>query len=156
MTTIDDKLEALGLTLPAPDPARGRYSPAVRSGNQVFLAGQGPTRDGRIVHAGRVGADLDLAQARDAAQLSMLNLLAQLKRALGGDLSRVVRCLSATVYVNAAADFYQSPAVADGATDLLGRLWGDDKLPARSAIGVAALPMNIAVEVDAVFEVAMP
>lgn len=153
MATIDSKLEQLGLVLPAADAARGRYSPAVRSGNQVFLAGQGPTRDGGIVHTGRVGAEVDLAQAQDAAQLSMLNLLAQLKRACGGDLARVVRCLSATVYVNSAPGFHNQPAVADGATDLLGKLWGDELLPARSAVGVFALPMNIAVEVDAVFEV---
>jgi enamine deaminase RidA (YjgF/YER057c/UK114 family) len=153
MQSIEEELADLGIVLPPPDAARGRYSPAARSGSQVFLAGQGPTRDGRIVHAGRVGAEVDVAQAQAAALLSMVNLLAQLKRACDGDLSRVVRCLSATVYVSSAADFFDQPAVADGATGLLATLWGDDMLPARSAIGVFALPMNIAVEIDAVFEV---
>jgi enamine deaminase RidA (YjgF/YER057c/UK114 family) len=156
MNSIEAKLEELGIVLPEPDAARGRYSPAARSGDQIFLAGQGPTRGPRIVHAGRVGAEVDLAAAREAALLSMVNLLAQLKRACGGDLSRVVRCLSATVYVNSAPDFFDQPAVADGATDLLAKLWGDGLLPARSAIGVFALPMNIAVEIDAVFQVSPP
>lgn len=152
--SIEARLRALAIELPAADAARGRYSPAVVSGRTIYLAGQGPTRGQEIVHTGRVGVDLELDQARDAARLSMLNLLAQLRQACQGNLDLVARPISCTVYVNSGPSFFQQPRVADGATDLLADLWGEDRLPARTAVGVFALPMNIAVEVDAVFELA--
>ena len=155
MTTssVSERLAALGIQLPPADAPRGMYRPAVRSGSQIWLAGQGPTRGNELVYTGRIGAELDVEQGQAAARLCMINLLAQLQRACDGDLSRVVRCLSATVYVASAPGFFHQPRVADGATSLLAELWGQENLPARSAVGMFVLPMNIAVEIDAVFEV---
>lgn len=149
--SIEARLGQLGLELPQAHGAMGLYSPAVTSGNLVFIAGQGAVVDGKIIHPGRVGAGVSIDQAREAARLSMLNVLAQLKRACG-DLDRVVRCVRTTVYVCSAEGFTDQPRVGDGATEVLETLFGRDRLPARTAVGVYMLPANICVEVDAVFE----
>lgn len=151
MQTIESRLSALGIVVPQADPARGRYRPAVRDGQRIWLAGQGPTDGQRLVCTGKLGAEVSIDDGKAAARRSMLNLLAQLRLACGGSLDQVERCLSVTVYVASATDFYAQPQVADGATGLLAQIWGEEQLPARSAVGVAVLPMNIAVEVDAVF-----
>jgi len=153
MDTIETRLASMNILLPSADGPRGRYRPAVCNGNQIWLSGQGPIEDGRVVYTGRLGEDVTSEEGRAAARLSTINLLAQLKRACGGSLERVSRCIFLTVYVSSSVDFFSQPLVADGATELLAQLWGDDNLPARSAVGVFALPMNIPVEVDAVFEI---
>ena len=152
MTTIDRKLEELGLTLPQAAAPVAAYGPAVEAGGMLHVSGQLPFRDGQVV-TGRLGAGVSLEEGQDAAQRCGLMLVAQLKAALG-DLSRVKRIVKLGVFVNSAPDFTDQPKVANGASELMVALFGDAGRHARSAVGVAVLPLGAAVEVDAVVEVA--
>lgn len=152
MTTIDRKLEELGLTLPQAAAPVAAYVPAVEAGGMLHVSGQLPFRDGQVV-TGRLGAGVSLEEGQDAAQRCGLMLVAQLKAALG-DLSRVKRIVKLGVFVNSAPDFTDQPKVANGASELMVALFGDAGRHARSAVGVAVLPLGAAVEVDAVVEVA--
>lgn len=147
------KLAQMGITLPSPQKPFASYRSAVRSGNLLFIAGQGPTRDGRILMTGKLGEKVSLEDGKEAARLSVVNALAIAKQHLGS-LSKVRQVVRATVYVACAPTFVQHPQVADGATDLLRELWGENGLPARAAVGVPVLPMDIPVEVEIVFEAA--
>lgn len=146
------RLKALGLALPAAPKPFASYRTAVRTGDLLCIAGTGPTRDGQIVVQGKVGATVTVAQAYDAARLCALNSLAVAREHLGS-LAPVRQVVKATVYVASAPDFVQQPKVADGATDLLRELWGDKGLPARAAVGVPVLPMDIPVELELMLEV---
>jgi len=149
---VEKRLEELGLTLPeAPTPA-GTYLSAKRQGNLLYLAGAGPTLDGKAVYEGKVGAEVSLEDAYKAAQLTMLNLLAVMKKELG-DLDRVKSVVKVLGLVACAPGFYATPAVINGASDLLFELYGEAGRHARSAIGVFALPINIPVEVEMIVEV---
>ncbi len=151
---IDRRLARLGIELPiAPAPV-ANYVGWVRTGNLVFVAGQGPTLAGKIKYAGRVGRDLTIEQGQAAARLCALNILAQLKAACDGDLDRVVRCVRLTGFVNSADDFFDQPKVLNGASDLMVDVFGDAGRHTRFAVGTSVLPFNIAVEVGAQFEVA--
>ena len=149
---IDARLAELGVTLPdAPVPA-ANYVPTVRTGNLVFVSGQismGP--DGMI--KGVLGADMDVDAGAAAAKVCAMNMLAQLKAALGGDLDRVVRVVKLLGFVNSAPGFGDQPKVVNGASDFLVAVFGDKGRHARSAVG-AALPFGVAVEVEGIFEVA--
>ena len=144
-----DRLKQLGFELPTPLPALGSYNVVTTSGNQVFVSGLGPIANGKPV-VGLVGDDITLAEAQDAARMTMLLILASLEQ--NGGLDSIRRCLRLTVYVRADASFTAHPKVADGASDLLRDLFGAELLPARSAIGVSSLPMGIPVEIDSIFE----
>jgi enamine deaminase RidA (YjgF/YER057c/UK114 family) len=144
----ESRLAELGLALPALRPKAGQYTSWVRTGNLLFLSGQGA--DGWV---GRVGADLALEQGRQAARDCMLNLLAQAKDALGS-LDRVARVVKVLGFVACAEDFAAMPSVLDGASELLVAVFGDRGEHARSAIGVQALPLGFAVEIEMVLEVA--
>ena len=154
MSVIEARLKELGVSLPTPPMPVASYVPYTISGNLVFLSGQIPIADGALKYVGKLGVDIPLEAGQAAAQLCAINLLAQLKSACGGDLDRVVRCLRVGVFVNAAPEYGQHPEVANGASDLIAALFGDAGKHARAAIGVNVLPLNVAVEVDAVFEVA--
>lgn len=152
MSAILERLAALGYELPAaPEPA-GNYLPAVRSGNLLWLAGVGARTAGGERIAGKVGADLTVEQGYTAARWCALNLLARMQAELG-DLDRVGRILKVVGFVNSAPDFYGQAQVVDGASDLFVALFGESGRHARSAPGMAALPGNIAVIVEAVVEV---
>jgi enamine deaminase RidA (YjgF/YER057c/UK114 family) len=138
--------------LPAPNVPVGSYVMAVRGGDLLFLSGHGAFEDGLPVHTGRVGETMTTEQGAGAAEAVMLNLLAAVRAELG-DLSRVVRVVKVVVFVNSTPDFTEQHLVANGATDLLARVFGDAGRPARSAIGVAALPLGFAVEIEAVMEI---
>ena len=153
MSEIEARLDALGLALPDAAAPVANYAPFQRAGAQVHVSGQislGP--DGLVT--GRLGADLDLAAGQAAARLCALNLIAQLKAACGGDLSRVRQIVKLGGYVNADPSFTDVPKVINGASDLMVAVFGDAGRHARSAVGVAVLPLNAAVEVDAVAEIA--
>ncbi len=153
MSAILERLVELGYELPAaPEPA-GNYLPAVRSGNLLWLAGVGSRTAGGERIAGKVGADLTIEQGYIAARWCALNLLARMQAELG-DLDQVGRILKVVGFVNSAPDFYGQAQVVDGASDLFVALFGDAGRHARSAPGMAALPGNIAVIVEAVVEVA--
>lgn len=146
------RLKELGIQLPSPPKPYASYRTAVRSGDLLFVAGQGPVRDGVVTARGKVGGTVDVGHAYEAAKLCALNALAIAREQLGslGHISQVVR---ATVYVASVSNFTDQPKVADGATDLLRELWGDKGLPARAAVGVPVLPLDIPVELELTFEV---
>lgn len=151
MGTIDARLAELGLTLPTPPAPVASYVPFVVTGNLVYTAGQ-VSVDANGGIKGKLGWDVTLEQGQAAAKLCALNLLAQIKAAAGGDLDRVARIVKLTGFVNVTRDFEQIPQVVNGCSDVMMAVFGDAGRHARSAVGVANLPLNFAVEVDAVVE----
>lgn len=149
---IDRKLAELGLQLPAPAAPVASYVPAVEVGGLLHISGQLPFHDGALL-TGRVGDDVDLDGGAAAAQACALMLVAQIKAALGG-LHRVERIVKLGVFVASTPDFTDQPKVANGASDLMVALFGEAGRHARSAVGVAALPLGAAVEIDAVVAIA--
>ncbi|MEM8741379.1 MAG: RidA family protein [Pseudomonadota bacterium] len=153
MSGFEEKLAELGLKLPeAPAPA-ANYVPYVISGTLVFVSGQislGP--DGPI--RGRLGDGMDVAAGKAAAQACGLALIAQLRAALGGDLSRLVQVVKLTGFVNSTPDFTDQPSVINGTSDLMVAVFGDRGRHARAAVGCAALPLGVAVEVEGIFRIA--
>lgn len=150
--TIDAKLAELGLTLPEAAAPVAAYVPAVETGGLLHVSGQLPFKDGALM-TGRLGEDRELDFGQEAAQRCGLMLVVQIKKALGGDLGRVERIVKLGVFVNSAAGFTDQPKVANGASELMQALFGDAGRHARSAVGVPALPLGAAVEVDAVVAV---
>lgn len=146
---IDAKLAELGLSLPEAAAPVAAYVPAVEAGGLLHVSGQLPFKDGQLM-IGRLGEDRDLAFGQEAAQRCGLMLVAQIKKALGGDLSRVERIVKLGVFVNSAGSFTDQPKVANGASELMQALFGEAGRHARSAVGVPVLPLNAAVEIDAV------
>ena len=146
------KLAELGYTLPTPAAPVAAYVPAVRTGNLVFISGQGPIKDGQLVFTGKVGRDVTLADAQEAARIVCLNGLAALKAEIG-DLGKVSRVVKLTVFVNSGPGFDQQPFVANGASELLQEIFGEGGRHARSAVGMAELPFDMSVEIEFVFEV---
>lgn len=154
MSTIDETLARLGIALPSPATPVANYVPYVRSGRLVTISGQlclGP--DGKIAagHLGKVGAEVSPDTAREAARLCAINVVAQLRAALG-DLDRMTRCIRLGGFIASAPDFTGHAAVMNGASDLMVEIFGDAGRHARSTIGVAALPLGACVEVEALFE----
>jgi enamine deaminase RidA (YjgF/YER057c/UK114 family) len=148
----EKNLQELGLTLPQPPAAAGAYVPAVRTGNLLYLAGTLPMRDGKMVYAGKVGQEINLVQAAEAAQLCSLNALANAKAALGS-LDAVVRVVMVNGFVNGIDGFSDSPKVLNGASEFLLKVFGDAGKHARAAVSVNGLPLGAAVEVQIVLEV---
>ena len=154
MTThVDRKLEELGLSLPEAAAPVAAYVPVVEAGGLLHLSGQLPFRAGQLV-TGRLGDGVSLEDGQEAAKLCGLMIVAQVKKYLGGDLSRVKRIVKLGVFVNSAADFTDQPKVANGASELMVALFGEAGKHARSAVGVPVLPLGAAVEVDAIIELA--
>ena len=150
--SIDAKLAELGLTLPeAPAPA-ANYVPYVIAGDMVYVSGQISADENGLI-TGTLGDDLDVAAGQAAARRCALSLIAQLKAACGGDLSRLVRVVKLGAFVNSTADFTEQPQVVNGASDLIVELLGDAGRHARSAVSSPSLPMGVAVEIDAVFQI---
>jgi enamine deaminase RidA (YjgF/YER057c/UK114 family) len=152
MSLIEARLKTLGVTLPTPPLPVASYVPCTISGNIVFVSGQIPIADGAIKYVGKLGVDVPMETGQAAAQLCAINVLAQLKSAIG-DLDRVVKCLKLGVFINAAPDYSQHPEVANGASDLIAAVFGDAGKHARAAVGVGSLPRGVAVEVEAIFEI---
>ena len=150
---IDRKLEEMGLSLPSPAAPVASYVATVDANGLLHISGQLPFKDGKVV-TGRLGDGVDKVAGQEAAELCGLMLVAQMKAALGGDLSRVERIVKLGVFVNSAPDFTDQPEVANGASNLMEALFGEAGKHARSAVGVAALPRGAAVEVDAVVKLA--
>ncbi len=153
MGAIDDRLRELGIVLPAAPVPAANYVPAKIGGGLLFVAGQVPMLDGKIAHVGKVGSDVDLETGQAAARLCAVNILAQAKAALGGDLGRIKQTLKVQGFVNCAPDFGDHPKVINGASDLLVAVLGEAGLHARFAVGAPSLPFDCSVEVDATFEV---
>lgn len=151
--TPEDRLAELGLTVPEVVPPVAAYVPAVRTGSYVYTAGQVPLRDGTLVAEGKVGGAVSVEQATECAQQCALNALAAVKSVIG-DLSQVKHVVKAVVFVASEPDFTGQPGVANGASELLGQVFGDAGVHARSAVGVAVLPLDAPVEVELLVEVA--
>ena len=151
--SIEKKLSGLGVTLPTPASPIANYVPFVRSGNILVVSGQicfGV--DGKLVAKGQLGAGVSVEDGQKAARACAINLIAQLKAALG-ELDKVVRVVKLTGFVNSAPHFPEGPKVMNGASDLMVAAFGDKGRHARSTVGVAALPSDSAVEVEGLFEV---
>jgi enamine deaminase RidA (YjgF/YER057c/UK114 family) len=149
MSTIEARLAELGVTLPdAPAPA-ANYVPFVVVGNLVHISGQ--TAAG--LTKGKLGADMTVEAGAEAAKSCAISLLAQLKKACGGDLSRLVRAVKLVGFVNSTADFTEQPKVINGASDFLVAALGDAGRHARSAVSAASLPLGVAVEIEGIFEI---
>jgi enamine deaminase RidA (YjgF/YER057c/UK114 family) len=149
------RLNELGLELPDVAPPVATYVPAVCSGDHVYLSGQVPVRDGRLIATGQLGDTIDQKLGYECARQCALNALAALKAEIG-DLTAVTRVVKAVVFIASTADFTMLPQVGDGASDLLRDVFGKAGLHARSAVGVSALPLNAPVELELVVELGRP
>ena len=149
----EQKLKELGLQLPPASKPIANYVKYVRTGNLLFLAGHGPTKADGTNIVGKVGKDLTVEQGYEAAKITTLSLIATLKDALGGNLSKVKRIVKVNGYVNCLPDFTEQPKVINGCSDLLVAVFGEKGKHARAAMGMVALPNNIAVEIELVVEV---
>lgn len=153
MSSIETRLAELGVTLPdAPAPA-ANYVPFVVTGNLVHISGQ-ISQDENGLIKGKLGADLSVEQGAAAAKRCAISLLAQLRAACGGDLGRVKRAVKLVGFVNSTADFVDQPKVINGASDFMVAALGDAGRHARSAVSAASLPFGVAVEIEAMFEIA--
>jgi enamine deaminase RidA (YjgF/YER057c/UK114 family) len=150
---IEARLKEIGIELPNASSPAANYVPFVRTGSLLFLAGQICQWNGERRFIGKLGRAFDVAQGQEAARLCGLNLIAQIRAALDGDLDRVVRIVRLGGFVNSVDDFHDQPQVVNGASNLMVELFGDAGRHARTAVGVNVLPFDVAVEVDAVVEV---
>ena len=150
--SIEARLSELGITLPPPGAPGGNYVPYVIVGNLVFMAGQVAREAGKMTYTGKVGRDLTVEKGAESARLCAVNMLAQLKDACGGDLDRVERCVRLGGFVNSPPDFFDHPKVVNGASDLMVEVFGQRGQHARTAVGVSALPLDSAVEVEGIFQ----
>jgi enamine deaminase RidA (YjgF/YER057c/UK114 family) len=152
MSAVEEKIGSLGLKLPDVVPPLAAYQPAVRSGDYVFTAGQLPMVNGTLATTGKVGAEVTAEEAKDLARTCALNALAAVKSVIG-DLDRIKRVVKVVGFVASAPDFTGQPGVLNGASELLGEVLGDKGVHARSAVGVAVLPLDAPVEVEIQVEV---
>lgn len=152
MSTVDDNLRSLGISLPTPPAPAGSYVPVVISGNLAFVAGQIPMEAGQVKFKGKVGKDLSVEEGQKAARLCTVNALAQLKAALGR-LDMIERVVKVTGFVNCMPDFIEQPKIINGSSDLLVQIFGEKGRHARAAVGVSSLPMDSAVEVELIVQI---
>jgi enamine deaminase RidA (YjgF/YER057c/UK114 family) len=150
--TPEERLEELGLGVPEVAKPVAAYMPAVRTGNFVYTSGQLPLRAGQLIATGKVGAEVSPDLAVECAQQCALNALAAIKSVIG-DLSRVERVVKVVAFVASTPDFTGQPGVANGASELMGKVFGNSGQHARSAVGVAVLPLDAPVEVELIVEV---
>ncbi len=151
---VDARLSELGIEIPAAAAPVANYVGYVRTGNLVFVSGQVPIKDGQFLYQGKVGADISLEEAQQAATLCAINIISQLKDACGGDLDKVRRIVKLGGFVNSTPEFTDQPKVINGASDLMVEVFGDAGKHARAAVSAGSLSLGVAVEIDAVAEVA--
>ncbi|MEP3047575.1 MAG: RidA family protein [Roseibium sp.] len=150
---IEARLSELGITLPEASAPAANYVPFVKTGNQLFVSGQIPMADGKIQHVGKLGDGFSVDEGKAAAKQCAINLLAQAKTATE-DLDKVTRLVKIVGFVNSTSDFTDQPMVINGASDFLVEAMGDSGRHARSAVSAASLPFGVAVEIEAIFEIA--
>jgi enamine deaminase RidA (YjgF/YER057c/UK114 family) len=150
--SIDQRLQELGVELPTPAAPAGSYLPVRQSGGLLIVSGQLPMEAGRVCYAGKLGASVSLEDGQAAARLCAVNILAQVRAALDGRLDRLAGCLRLGGFVACTPDFVDQPKVINGASDLMVAVLGDAGRHARAAVGVPSLPLDAAVEVEAMFE----
>jgi enamine deaminase RidA (YjgF/YER057c/UK114 family) len=153
MTTPDERLAELGLSVPEVAKPVASYVPALRTGNYIFTSGQLPMRDGELIATGKVGDEITVDQGVACARQCALNGIAAVKSVIG-DLAQVVRVVKVVAFVASTPDFTGQPGIANGASELIGQAFGEAGQHARSAVGVPVLPLDAPVEVELVVEVA--
>ncbi|QWW69380.1 RidA family protein [Rhizobium sp. WYJ-E13] len=151
---IATRLSEMGITLPEAAAPAANYVPYVISGNLLTISGQLPLEGGKVAISGHLGKTVDVAAGQRAAELCAINILAQAKAALGGDLGRIRRVIKLNGFVASAPDFVEQHLVINGASNLIAGVLGEAGKHARAAVGMAALPLNAAVEIDAIMEIA--
>jgi enamine deaminase RidA (YjgF/YER057c/UK114 family) len=152
MTSFEAQVTALGLVLPAPPKPVATYIPVVQTGNLLFLSGMIPLRDGTLMMEGKLGKDISVEQGYEAARICLLNAVAVIRQHLG-TLDRVKQVVKLVGYVASVEGFVQQPAIINGASDLLVKIFGDAGRHARVAVGAAALPLNAPVEIELIVQV---
>ena len=150
MVLIEEKLKTLEITLPIPPTPAGSYVPAIKTGNLLFISGQIPMKDGKVIFTGKVTED-NMETAKKSAKMCAINLLAQMKRELGS-LDKVTKIVRISGFVNSDPEFYQHPKIINAASDLFFEIFGDKGKHSRIAVGVACLPLNSMTEIDAIIE----
>ncbi|AHG45253.1 L-PSP family endoribonuclease [Rhizobium leguminosarum bv. trifolii CB782] len=151
---IAKRLTEMGITLPEAAAPAANYVPYVISGNLLYISGQLPLDSGKIAVSGHLGKTVDVPSGQRGAELCAINILAQAKAALGGDLGRIRRVIKLNGFVASAPDFVEQHLVINGASNLIAGVLGEAGKHARAAVGMAALPLNAAVEIDAIMEIA--
>jgi len=149
---IEEKLESLGVKLPNPPTPAGSYVPVIRTGNLLFISGQIPMEDGKVMFTGKVSDD-NLETAQKSARMCAINIISQIKRELG-NLDKVSKIVRLSGFVNSVSEFSQQPKVINSASDLLFEIFGEKGKHSRIAVGVASLPLNSMTEIDAIVEFA--
>jgi len=152
---LEQKLQDLGYDMPQAAAPAANYVPYVVSGSHVFVSGQIPFLNGEAMHQGKLGDDFSIEQGVEAAKACALNILAQVNAAVGGDWSRVKRCVKLGGFVSCVPEFTDHPKVINGASDLIVAVMGEIGQHARFAVGAPNLPLGVSVEIDAVFEIAV-
>jgi len=153
MSTIAENLNNLGVVLPQPPTPLASYVGFVRQDDLVFVSGQLPMQDGVISQTGLLGAGVSIEQGMAAAKICAINILAQVNIACEGDLERIVKCIKLGGFVASTSQFTDHPKVINGASDFIGEALGERGVHARAAVGVAALPLNASVEIEAIFAI---
>jgi enamine deaminase RidA (YjgF/YER057c/UK114 family) len=153
MGLIDKRLAELGIVLPTPAQPVATYVPWVKTGNLVYISGQGAMKDGKLQYTGRVGDTVSIEDAIASARLTAINIITHLRDACGGDLDRVKRIVKLLGLVNCTPTFGDHPKVINGASDLMVEVFGDKGRHARSAVGAPSLPFGLSVEVEAIAEI---
>lgn len=151
--SIENRLELLGIELPEPSEPGANYVPYLLSGNLLYLTGQLCHWNGERLYIGKLGQEFDIGEGQKAARICGLNLISQLNAALDGNLDRVVKTVRLAGYVNSHSEFYGQSQVMNGASDLFMEVFGEKGKHTRLAVGVNALPYNVAVEVEGIFEI---
>lgn len=153
MGLIDKRLAEIGIVLPKPAQPVATYVPWVKTGNLVYISGQGAMKDGKLEYTGKVGETLSIEEAIASARLTGINIISHLRDACGGDLDRVKRVVKLLGLVNCTPTFGDHPKVINGASDLMVEVFGDKGRHARSAVGAPSLPFGLSVEVEAIVEI---
>ena len=151
MNNIIKSLHDLKIVLPKPAKPVANYSPYTIIGDTIYVSGQIPFKDGSLVYQGKVGKDISINEAINASAICLLNTLAILNLATGNDLNKLRSCIKINVFINSADDFYEQPLVADGASNLIKKIFKEQGSHARSAISCNSLPKNASVEIDSIF-----
>lgn len=149
---IEEKLKNLGISLPSPPNPAGSYIPVIKEGNFLYISGQIPMQEGKVVFTGKVSDD-NITAAQESAKICAINILAQIKKEIG-DLEKVSRIVRLSGFVNSSPDFYQHPKVINAASDLFFEIFGENGKHSRIAVGVSSLPLNAMTEIDAIVKVA--
>lgn len=152
MSHIEQNLTKLGLVLPTPPKPAAQYALYTISGNLIYVSGQLPWVDGNLPFVGKVGKEVSIEAAQEAARICALNILSVLKIATDGDLDHVKKCIRLGGFVNATSDFRDHPQVINGASELIVQVMGEEGRHARAAVGCGSLPLGVAVEVEGIFE----